>query len=77
MKLFLDKLLILCGCFLTPWSLYKWHEIGFQFESKFYAGNRDGSFFLIVTLLGIGLVSYGFLNILIFRRKDKSSKLES
>lgn len=69
-SLLIDVILILCGMVLTPWAIIKWSELGFRLESKFYAGNRDGTFFLIAVLIGIALISYGILNALIFRRKS-------
>lgn len=61
--------LAIIGAFLTPWAIIKWSELGFRLEPKFYAGNRDGSFFLIIALIGIALIVYGIFNILVYRRK--------
>ena len=72
----LDLFLIIFGVVLTPWAIMKWSEIGFRLEPKFYAGNRDGSFFLVATMLGVAMISYGLFNILVLRRKknNESSK---
>lgn len=68
-KFLSDLALIICGVFLTPWAIIKWSELGFRLEPKFYAGNRDGSFFLIMTLTGIAMIFYGLFSILVLRRK--------
>ncbi len=67
-----DIILVLCGFFLTPWAIIKWSELGFHLEPKFYAGNRDGSFFLIVTILGIAMISYGLFDFFVLRRGIKT-----
>lgn len=74
LKTLFDICLVLCGTILTPWALIKWSEIGFRLEGKFYAGNRDGSFFLIAILIGLGLVSYGLFNLFVLRRRVSGAK---
>jgi hypothetical protein len=64
-----NALLIVTGSFLSPWAAIKWSEVGFRVEPKFYAGNRDGSLFLIAALIGVALFSYGLFNILVLCRK--------
>jgi hypothetical protein len=75
MKLFTNIILIISGIILSPWAIYRWSSIGFQIEPKFYAGNRDGSFFLILTLVGICCLFYGVWNLILLRSKknDKES----
>ncbi len=74
MKKITNILLIISGLILSPWAIYQWSLIGFQIEPKFYAGNRDGSFFLILTLIGICIISYGLWNLIVLQKKTNSSK---
>ena len=71
-RLVFDILLIMIGILLTPWAIHEWSEIGFRLEPKFYAGNRDGSFFLIMTMLGIGMILSGLFNIFVLRHGRKN-----
>ena len=75
MKIFTNITLILFGLILSIWAIYEWQLIGFQIEPKFYAGNRDGSFFLILTLVGICCLFYGVWDLIVLRakRNDKNS----
>jgi len=64
-----DALIVVIGAILTPWAILKWSELRFRLEPKFYAGNRDGSLFLIAAAIGIALIAYGIFNITVLRRK--------
>ncbi len=64
-----DFIVVVIGAILTPWAIIKWSELGFRFEPKFYAGNRDGSLFMIAAAIGIALIAYGIFNITVLRRK--------
>ncbi len=75
MKKITNILLIISGLILSPWAIYQWSLIGFQIEPKFYAGNRDGSFFLILTLIGICIISYGLWNLIVLQKKLIHRKL--
>jgi hypothetical protein len=48
-------------------GLFLWAKIGFRFEPKYSAGNKDGNFFSISILIGLAASLYGFFN-LKFRR---------
>lgn len=65
-----DITLVLAGAILTPWAIYRWSEVGFRIEPKFYAGNKEGNSFLVATLLGIAMLAYGIINMLFLRRKN-------
>jgi uncharacterized membrane protein YidH (DUF202 family) len=67
----LDMVYVLSGVILSLWAIFKWSELGFQLESKFYAGNRDGSFFLIAVLIGVALICYGLFDLFVLQRKRK------
>ena len=62
-----DITLVLAGAILTPWAIYKWSEVGFRIEPKFYAGTKEGNSFFVVALLGIAMVVYGVFNLLLKR----------
>ncbi len=66
----LDITLVLAGIILTPWAIFKWSEVGFRIEPKFYAGIQEGNSFFAATLLGIAMVLYGVFNLLLIRRRS-------
>jgi hypothetical protein len=74
LKNIINTLMILIGSALIPWSIWMWSEIGFRFEPKFYAGNRDGSFFFVLILLGIAMISYALFDLLVLQRIKKHHK---
>lgn len=65
----LDLVFVLAGAILSPWAIFKWSELGFRLEPKFYAGNRDGSFFMITALVGVALIFYGLFDLFVLQRK--------
>lgn len=67
--IFLDIIFVLSGVILAPWATFRWGKLGFRLEPKFFAGNRDGSFFLIVALIGVALAFYGLFDLFVIKRK--------
>jgi hypothetical protein len=69
-----DIALLLIGAILTPWAIFRWHEVGFRIEPQFYAGKKEGNAFLAVALVGIAMISYGVFNLLLTRHRETEKK---
>ena len=65
-----DIIVVLVGAILAPWAIYRWSEVGFRIEPKFYAGTKEGNAFFVVALLGVAMVLYGIFNLLLVQRRS-------
>ncbi len=55
--------LVLSGLLFAFWAFFMWMKIGFRYESDYALGNKDGQFFSVFILIGLGVFMYGYFNL--------------
>ena len=67
----LDIVLVLGGVVLILYGFGKWHETNFQFEAWSTGGLFVGRSYVLMIVLGIAFLFYGWADFKIFRKNKK------
>jgi hypothetical protein len=71
----LDVFFIVAGLVVTAVALVRWGNTGFRIESMLENPLVNGRMYCVTLFLGLGVSSYAFFDILVFRRKINRQKL--
>jgi hypothetical protein len=71
----LDVFFIVAGLVVAAVALVRWGNTGFGIESMLENPLVNGRMHFVTLFLGLGVSSYAFFDILVFRRKINRQKL--